>query len=439
LEFRERSNDSLRHVCPKGRRWSDKRWAKHLDELGGFLEPIIGPLGRAERRIAATRYVHGLLLPGERKSIEPIAGRLRVNSQSLQQFVRDSPWSAETVWSSLRREAIAPFGPFSAWVIDESGWPKQGKHSVGVARQYSRALGRTANCQICIEVAVAGSEVALPVAGRLYLPENWMRDRARRRAAGVPDDIAFQTKPQIALDLLRQVITDGVARAPILADEVYGDCHNFRASLRQLGLEYCLKASRSLKAWTEVPHLQCRQRSRYFAKDGRFTRSLHELANAFAPTQWVDVSWKAGKATCHTRLAWRRIWLANGLRCGDEEPEQAWLLVDWPARKSDPYRCYLMHLNCNPSKALCLRLSRDRSHIEKYFQRLKNDLGLHHYEGRSWQGFHHHLVLAALAYLFVGVSHHRSKKNFWADVGKRTPHDPAVRGEVHRLLRHVRI
>lgn len=420
--------------------WSEKRWAKHARELGGFLEPMIDTLGRAERRAGATRYVQGLLMPGERKSIEPLAARLGVDAQSLQQFVRDSPWSAEAVWSKLRQEVMAPFSPLSAWIVDETGWVKQGDHSVGVSHQYCGAVGKQANCQVCVEIAVSDGEVALPVAGRLYLPESWTSDPARCRAAGVPDNISFETKPQIALALLKAVLADGVATAPVLADKVYGDCYDFRAGLRELNLEYCVQVTSSLlKAWAQPPTLERKFRRSYVTKDAPPSRSLRELAGEIAAADWVSASWKAADgSTCRTRLAWQRIWLAHGLRRTDGELEEAWLLVDWPAGETDPYHCFVMHLHRRPNKALCLRLSRGRWHIEQYFLRGKDDLGLDHYEGRSWQGFHHHLVLAALAYLFVGVCHHRSKKNFWPDVGERAPRDPAVAGEIDRMLHLLR-
>lgn len=420
--------------------WSEKRWAKHARELGGFLEPMIGTLGRAERRAGATRYVQGLLMPGERKSIEPLATRLGVDAQSLQQFVRDSPWSAEAVWTKLREEAIPAFGPLTAWVVDETGWVKQGEHSVGVAHQYCGAVGKQANCQVCVEIAVSDGEVALPVAGRLYLPESWTKDRTRCRAAGVPDEVGFQTKPQIALELLAAVVADGVTPAPVLADKVYGECYDFRAGLRRLNLEYCVQVTGScLKAWSHQPTVERKFRRSYVTGDTPAAQTLREIAGQIAETAWVDAPWKAADgSTRRTRLAWQRIWLGHGLRRTEGELEEAWLLVDWPVDDPEPYHCFVMHLHRRPSKALCLRLSRGRWHIEQYFLRGKDDLGLDHYEGRSWQGFHHHLVLSALAYLFVGICHHRSKKNFWPDVGERAPGDPAVAGEINRLLHLLR-
>ena len=420
--------------------WNEKRWAKHANGLGGFLEPVLQTLGRAERRAGATRYVQGLLMPGERKSIEPLAQRVGVDAQSLQQLIRDSPWSTEQAWTCLRQEVIPAFGGLQAWIVDETGWLKQGGHSVGVSHQYCGAVGKQANCQVCVEVAVSDGEIALPVAGQLYLPESWTGDRARCNAAGVPETVAFQTKPEIALDLLRQVVADGVAKAPVLADKVYGDCYTFRAGLRSLELEYCLQVTASsLKAWSQPPDLERKQRRVHAVGDAAPAQTLQALAASIASSDWVEASWKtADGSTERTRLAWRQVWLAHGLRHGQGEMENAWLLVDWPAEQAEPYHCYLLHLHRSPTKAQCLRLSRGRWHIEQYFQRGKSDLGLDHYEGRSWQGFHHHLVLASLAYLFVAVYHHRTKKNFWPDVGAGAPSDPAVAGEINRLLRLLR-
>jgi SRSO17 transposase len=158
-------------------------------------------LGRRERREGAALYVQGLLLPGERKSIEPMAARLGVDSQKLQQFMADSPWEEQDVWRAIRRELVPVLEPLNAWIIDETGWLKQGNKSVGVAHQYCGAVGKQANCQVSVEVVVSDGEIAAPVAGRLYLPESWANDEARRQAAGVPLGVSFQTKPAIALDL----------------------------------------------------------------------------------------------------------------------------------------------------------------------------------------------------------------------------------------------
>jgi hypothetical protein len=197
-------------------KWNERLWKQSIRQYQQFMSPLVSVLGRSERRLAATRYVEGLLTPGERKSIEPLAARLGVDKQSLQQFVTDSPWNDKTVWSSLRREVIPHLEPIEAWIVDETGWLKQGSHSVGVSHQYCGAVGKQANCQVSVEVAVSDGWVAAPIAGQLYLPRSWSDDPARCAAAGVPDATEFQTKPQLAGQLIGEALSDGIAPAPVL-------------------------------------------------------------------------------------------------------------------------------------------------------------------------------------------------------------------------------
>src|SRR5208282_3159806 len=220
--------------------WNEKLWKDSIDQFAEFLEPLVCRLGRTERRVGAALYVQGLLMPGERKSIEPLAQRLGADSQKLQQFVADSPWNEQEVWRAIRREVVPVLEPLAAWIIDETGWLKQGNKSVGVAHQYCGAVGKQANCQVSVEVVVSDGEIAAPVAGQLYLPESWTRDGERRQAVGVPPEVRFQAKPAIAVDLIKQVLADGVSPAPVLGDEVYGVASELRWELRQLGLEYFL-------------------------------------------------------------------------------------------------------------------------------------------------------------------------------------------------------
>ena len=192
--------------------WNAKLWKESVERFHKFMAPLIAGLGRSERRVAATRYVEGLLVPGQRKSIGPMAERLGVDAQSLQQFVTDSPWSDEELWTAIRQEIIPHLEPLEAWVVDETGWVKQGAHSVGVAPQYCGAVGKRANCQVSVEVVVSDGWIAAPVGGRLYLPESWIQDRERCAAAGVPEEVSMATKPELALQILRQAQSDGVPR-----------------------------------------------------------------------------------------------------------------------------------------------------------------------------------------------------------------------------------
>ena len=404
-----------------------------------FMTPLVANLGRSERRRAATRYVAGLLMPGQRKSIEPMAARLKVDSQSLQQLVTSSPWSDEALWRAIRQEVVPHLEPLEAWVVDETGWLKQGQHSVGVSHQYCGAVGKQANCQVSVELVASDGWVAAPLGGRLYLPESWVQDHARCTEAGVPEAVKFQTKPQLGLELIRQAQADGVPPAPILGDCVYGDSPEFRAGVRELGREFFLQVTPTHKAWRHPVPTQTKRVRHYVAADVPPARTLAEIAAAFPASQWKACSWRtADRQTRHTRLAWCEVYLQHKLRQGEGDLERAWLVVDWPAGDPEPYHYYLAHLKRPPVKARCLKLSRSRWHIEQYFQRSKDDLGLDHFEGRSWRGFHHHLVLSALAYLFILTRYVSTKKNFWCDVGTDSPLDPALANESDRLLQLLR-
>lgn len=415
--------------------WNQKQWQRSVEEFPEFIEPLVASMGRSERREGAALYVQGLLMPGERKSVEPMAARLGVDSQQLQQFMTDSPWDDREVWRAIRQDAAPAMEPLLAWIIDETGWLKQGQHSVGVAHQYCGAVGKQAQCQVSVEVVVSDGEIALPVAGRLYLPEVWLNDPTRLKAAGVPDGVSFQTKTAIAVDLIRQVLADGVSPAPVLGDEVYGSSGELRRNLRGLGLEYFLNAGSDLLAWTHP--VKTRMAKKYWGvvPGQPAAKTMAVLAQEIPKSSWSSVSWKAVSGERRqTRIAWREIYVQSDLDRETGEWPKTWMVVDWPEGDDHPYHIYFAHLKNPPTARRCLRLSRGRFHIEQFFQRDKSDLGLDHYEGRSWRGFHHHLVLAAVAYIFVTLIYLRSKKNFWCYMGTGSGSDAAVVRALDRLL-----
>jgi SRSO17 transposase len=420
--------------------WNEKLWQRSLDEFPDFLEPLVAEMGRSERREGAALYVQGLLMPGERKSTEPMAERLDVDMQKLQQFLADSPWDEQEVWQAIRKEVTPVMEPLAAWIVDETGWLKQGNKSVGVAHQYCGAVGKQANCQISVEVVVSDGEIAAPVAGRLYLPESWANDPVRREAAGVPPEVKFRTKPMIALDLIREVVAAGVSRAPVLGDEVYGASSELRGALRESDLEYFLNVGGDLMAWTRRVKTRL-GRKHWGVADGQpEATSLAVLSRTLSGKQWHSVAWHAADGTKRkTRIGWLPVYALSDMDPRTGDWPQTWLVVDWPEGDAEPYHLYLAWLKQAPSATRCLRLSRGRFPIEQFFQRDKTDLGLDQYEGRSWRGFHHHLVLAAVAYLFVTIIYLRSKKNFWCYVGTGAARDPAVVSAVDRqmsMLRH---
>jgi SRSO17 transposase len=415
--------------------WNQKLWQRSIGQFAEFLETLAAGLGRRERREGAALYVQGLLMPGERKSIEPMAERLEVDSQKLQQLMTDSPWDEQEVWRAIRRNVVPVLEPLVAWIVDETGWLKQGKKSVGVAHQYCGAAGKTANCQVSVEVVVSDGEIAAPVAGRLYLPEGWANDSARRQAAGVPEAVQFQTKPEIAVDLVKQVLADGVSPAPVLGDEVYGASGEFRRELRRLGLEYFLNAGSELQAWTEPVRTRRAGKHWVVAKGQPQSSSLGALSRAITKAQWHQVAWQAADRTRRqTRIAWLAVYVLSDLDPDTGEWPPTWLVVDWPEGDETPYHIYLSWLKTEPVPIRCLRLSRGRFAVEQFFQRGKTDLGLDHYEGRSWLGFHHHLALAAVAYLFVLVIYLRSRKNFWCYVGEDSTRDATMAGTASRTM-----
>jgi SRSO17 transposase len=396
--------------------WTVQDWQQSQRRLSPFMIPLVKSLGRSERRVAAARYVTGLLLPGQRKSIAPMAERLDVDSQSLQQFLTDSPWDEKQLWSAIRKEVIPSLDPIDSWVVDETGWLKQGDRSVGVSHQYCGAVGKQAHCQVSVELVVSDGALAAPVGARLYLPKSWTQDAQRCASAGVPKETGFATKPQIAIDLIEEALGDGVCPAPVLADSAYGDDSAFRAQLRRLKLEFFLQVTGSgHKGWAKAVPTHLKFKRRHPAADAPASQTLEQLSAQIPQSAWKAASWKTAQGTTrHTRLAWMEVWLAHGLRQAGGDLEKDWLVIDWPQGDPQPYHYYLAEFTRNPTKARCLKLSRSRWHVEQYFQRAKDDLGMDHFEGRSWRGFHHHMALSALAYLFVLVEHQRAKKKLLA-------------------------
>lgn len=400
-------------------KWNQTAWRESAATLPGFLTPLVKDLGRSERRAGAALYVEGLLLPGQRKSIEPMSRRLGVEAQRLQQFITDSPWEEAAVWRAIRQEVGERVEPLEAWIVDETGWLKQGTHSVGVARQYCGAAGKKANCQVNVQVTVTDGWVAAPVGAQLYLPENWAKDRERCRQAGVPEEVIFATKPQLALELIGAALADGVAKAPVLGDFVYGINGPFRDGLRRLGMEFFLQIDQGqTSGWAEAVAVEKKHKHWHVVPGQPPAKRLARLWAEQKSVRWRPVSWKAADGqTRRTRLGWMKVYLPSALERGSDALEELWLVADWPTGQPEPYHFYLAHLHRPPTPSRCLRLSRSRWNVEQYFQRAKDDLGLDHFEGRSWRGFHHHLTMAVLAYLFVATVYLRAKKNFWCDLG----------------------
>jgi SRSO17 transposase len=388
-------------------------------------------------------------MDGERKSIEPIASRLPDGDvQALQQFVNQSPWPSQEVRASLARKVEGEFVPEAYWLIDEVSFPKQGQHSVGVARQYCGALGKTANCQVAVTLDLGTEESSTPLDWALYLPEQWIKDPVRRKAAGVPEEIIFKTKTELALDLIDEVKGWGLQGRLVLADSAYGDGFEFRKGLRDRGLDYVVQVSGDLMAWTKDPHPAKPPmkgggripRKRFYANDFPPARSLCQIAKDLPAGSWKTVTWREGtKGPLTSRFARVIVWMANGLVQGKtmEVPAEE-LLLEWPEGDKAPWKYWLSSLPPQRTSFRGLvRKAKGRFRIEQDYEELKGEVGLDHFEGRSWQGWHHHVTLVTLAYAFLVLERMGNKKNFWIDLASCPPVDPAILNVIQRHLPHM--
>ena len=418
-------------------------------KLEAFLADVVLSMGRKERREHAKEYIRGLLMDGERKSIEPLASRLPDgNVQALQQFVNQSPWPSQEVRASLARRVEGEFVPEAYWLIDEVSFPKQGKHSVGVAHQYCGTLGKTANCQVAVTLDLGTEASSTPLDWALYLPEQWINDPIRRKAAGVPEQITFKTKPELALDLIDEVKGWGLQGRLVLADSAYGDVFEFRQGLRSRKLDYVVQVSGELMAWTKDPHPAkppMKQggkipRKRFYANDFPPPRSLCQIAKELPSGSWKTVTWREGtKGPLTSRFARLVVWMANGLVQGKtmQVPAEE-LLIEWPEGDKEPWKYWLSSLPPQRTSFRGLvRKAKGRFRIEQDYEELKGEVGLDHFEGRSWQGWHHHVTLVTLAYAFLVLERIGNKKNFWIDLASCPPIDPAMLDVIHGHLPHM--
>lgn len=415
-----------------------------LERFLGTLTPLFG---RVERQTHASEYVRGLLLDGERKSIAPMVERVPGSDvQALRQFVNQSPWDWAPLQAALATMMLDRLLPEAVLIIDETSFPKKGDQSVGVARQYCGALGKTANCQVAVSVHLGTDTACLPLTWGLYLPQSWIDDPARRAAARVPDDIRYQTKNELALAALDRVRGWGVGARVVLADAGYGTSHDFRAALTARGLPYCVQVATSVKGWTTAP-----PPSPPYAGRGRPARrppdhaippshELPELAAALPATAWRTITWRAGtKGPLRSRFATTAFWPAHGVSSRGPLPTTpVQLLVEWPKSADAPVKYWLASLG---DEALGLRrfvrLAKGRWRIEQDYRELKDELGLDHFEGRSWPGWHHHITLASMAYAFLVCETLRGKKNRTTDAPRRTARAPGAADSARATLSDV--
>ena len=386
--------------------------------LAAYLDAIVGGLGHVRRAASARAYCTGLLLPGERKSIEPIAARLdpghvQAKHQSLHHVVAQADWDDAALLAAVRAQvlpALERHGPVAYWIVDDSGFPKQGTHSVGVARQYCGQLGKQDNCQVAVSLSVANDHASLPIAYQLFLPEVWADDPARRAKAGVPDTIRFETKTAIALGQLRQALAACVPVGILLGDAAYGDETAFRVGVADLGLRYVLGVRSGTSVWAPgtgpLPPLPWSGRGRRPTRLRRDAENqpgtLKALALSLPAQAWRRVTWRAGtRGELSSRFAAVRVRPAHRDTKRTEPWPEEWLLIEWPEGDAEPAKYWFSNLPKRSSLKRLVKLAKARWWIERDYQELKQELGLGHYEGRNWRGFHHHASLCIAAYGFL--------------------------------------
>jgi SRSO17 transposase len=378
------------------------------DRFCAYIEELCGVIGHADRAGPLRGYCTGLALPCERKSVEPMAAvtapsRTAAQHQALLHFVSQSPWSDEAVLSKVY-ELVLPSmkrrGAMEGWIIDDTGFVKKGKHSVGVGRQYCGHVGKRENCQVAVSLSVANHHASLPIAYRLYLPEDWALDAVRRDKAHVPSDVAFKTKPEIALELIKKAHAAGQLHGVGLMDAAYGHDTALRLAIAGLDLSYVASIQGNVLVWVPgkkpVPRAPKRQR---FGEVQLL--SVEELARALPKTSWRNIRWREGTAEwLSSRFARIRVHVGHRHKI-EGGPAEEWLLIEWPEDENEPIKYWLSNLPRSVSFCRLVDLAKLRWRIERDYQELKQEVGLGDFEGRSWRGFHHHATLCIAVYGFL--------------------------------------
>ena len=424
------------------------------DQFDRYMDHLSQGLGHADRHAGLKGYCTGLMLPLSRKSVEPMAARvdpLRASAkhQALHHFVAKAQWSDAEV---LRRvcQWVVPHMDFSHgawWIIDDTGFPKKGVHSVGVTRQYCGMLGKQDNCQVAVSVSLACEQGSLPVAWQMYLPEDWAADPVRRARAGVPQDIQFATKTQIALQQLRALLAEGAPHHCVLADAGYGVDTAFRQALSDMGLRYAVGVTSAVVVWPPgvepVPPEPYSGKGRPAVMPRRTAQlqpvSVKALALSLPAQAFETITWREGtNAPLSGRFAAVRVRHAGGNAGKARLRPLQWLLIEWPADQAEPVKYILSTLPETTSLGDLVSAAYQRWRIERDYQDLKQDFGLGHYEGRGWRGFHHHASLSIAAYGFlmaerlIADKSVGSKKNFLERQVPALPRDYVPRGSPAR-------
>ena len=431
-----------------------------LAEFERYMKYLCEALGHRDRHRGFSDYSRGLMLPIERKSVEPLAAHtdpLHVSAkhQSLHHLVAKSGWSDTAVLGRVREWVMPRLGVKSGcyWIVDDSGFPKKGEHSVGVARQYCGQLGKQDNCQVAISLSLATEHGSVPIDWRLYLPKEWANAQRRRGKAGVPREVKFATKPEIALEQIRAAKVAGVPIGIVLADAGYGNETALREALSGMELEYCVGVQSVTTVWAAgtgpLPPKAMkrigRPPTRWRRGPGASPVSVKTLAESLKARRLRTVQWREGtNAKLSSRFAALRVRAAHRDEGKNTLREEQWLLIEWPAENSEPTKYWLATLPADTALVDLVRVAKMRWRIERDYQELKQEFGLSHYEGRGWRGFHHHATLCISAYGFLladRLRHGGSKKNSVGSKQSRLPAgytprggrtNPAPRARFHR-------
>jgi SRSO17 transposase len=392
--------------------------------FAAYMEGLAQAAGHQDRQEPLANYCKGLLLPGERKSIEPMAARLDhtcvdAMRQSLHHLVAKAPWSDEALLTEVRNQVLPVMqkqGPVVAWVVDDTGFPKKGKHSVGVARQYCGQVGKQENCRVAVSLSVATWAASLPIAYQLYLPKDWAEDAERRDKAGVPNEIQFQTKPEIALEQIRAAVAANVPGGVVLADAAYGMNTDFRDGLTELKLQYVVGVQSSMTVWQPGKQpLPPKPRGRIGRPASLLRRtadhqpiSVKQLALDLPTSAYKEITWREGiQRKLRSRFAAVRVRPAHRDYWQSEPHAEEWLLIEWPKGEPEPTKYWVSTLPSGAKLKALIKVAKHRWVIERDYQELKQELGLGHFEGRNWRGFHHHATLCIAAYGFLVAERNR--------------------------------
>jgi SRSO17 transposase len=381
------------------------------DRLAAYVADVASGLVRSEQRAFAEQYARGLIADGPRKSLEPMVARLgggKVQYEGLQNFLADSPWDPALVDRAVAERVCAVIEP-AAWVLDDTGIPKDGKRSPGVKRQYSGTLGKIGNCQIAVSLHAVSAKGTVPLGFRLYLPEDWCADPERRRKAKIPDDVEFQTKPALGAELVVRAAGWKVRRAPVLGDQAYGNDAKLRARLHADGIDYVLSVGPECDVYAPGTVFAVPPRkpgSRGPAPSALRTDSepgsIAELVAGLDQDAWQTVAFRDSDGQRLTsRFAFVRVIAAHPIDRDRQAPREEWLIVERPEGHEQPTDYWISNLPADTEPEQLARLARLRWMIELDYKQLKGHLGLDHYEGRSWLGFHHHCTLVTAAHGFL--------------------------------------